>query len=304
MALTESTMLKLGTMAPDFTLTDVVTGKTVRRDDYRGQKALLVMFICAHCPYVKHVENGLATLGKDYDGKPVGIVAISSNDADTYPDDSPAGLKKQAKTQGFRFPYLFDETQGVARAYKAACTPDIYLFDADFKLVYRGQFDGSRPGNGVPVTGEDLRDAIDAVLGGQEAELRSARFDWMQYQVEGKTSGVSTLGELPAQRKVALLTPQTPFVSASQFQPLQIVAKFWPEVRSLEGEFDCGLQHSEFVAGIESPALKRIAKYLLLFEKCLDTVSELDLSASAWRRLLKKLKDSRGQHVTADDCLL
>ena len=95
-------------------------------------------------------------------------MAISSNDADTYPDDSPAGLKKQAKTQGFRFPYLFDETQGVARAYKAACTPDIYLFDADFKLVYRGQFDGSRPGNGVPVTGEDLRDALDAVLGGKK----------------------------------------------------------------------------------------------------------------------------------------
>jgi peroxiredoxin len=167
MALTESTMLLLGTTAPDFALTEVVTGKTVRRDDFHGKKALLVMFICTHCPYVKHVEKGLAKLGQDYDGEPIGIVAISSNDAEKYPDDSPAGLKKQAETLGFRFPYLYDETQAVAHAYKAACTPDIYLFDADLKLVYRGQFDGSRPGNGVPVTGEDLRDAIDAVFAGK-----------------------------------------------------------------------------------------------------------------------------------------
>jgi peroxiredoxin len=167
MALTESTMLPLGTTAPDFLLTEVVTGKTVRRDDFIGKKALLVMFICTHCPYVKHVEKGLAILGNDYDGKPVGIVAISSNDAETYPDDGPTGLKKQAEMMGFRFPYLYDETQTVARAYKAACTPDIYLFDADLKLVYRGQLDGSRPGNGIPVTGEDLRDAIDAVLAGK-----------------------------------------------------------------------------------------------------------------------------------------
>ncbi|MDE3188960.1 MAG: thioredoxin family protein [Acidobacteriota bacterium] len=167
MALTESTMLQLGTTAPDFALPDVVTGKTVRRDDFRGQKALLVIFICTHCPYVKHMEKGLAKLGQDYADKPVSIVAISSNDAESYPDDSPAGLKKQAETQGFRFAYLYDETQAVARAYKAACTPDIYLFDADFKLVYRGQFDRSRPGNGIPVTGEDLRDALDAVLAGK-----------------------------------------------------------------------------------------------------------------------------------------
>ena len=167
MALTESTMLKIGTTAPDFALTDVVTDKTVRRDDFLGKKALLVMFICAHCPYVKHVEKGLAALGKDYDGKPVGIVAISSNDAATYPEDNAAGLKRQAETHRFLFPYLYDDTQAVARAYKAACTPDIYLFDAEFKLVYRGQFDGSRPGNGVPVTGEDLRAAIDAVLAGR-----------------------------------------------------------------------------------------------------------------------------------------
>jgi peroxiredoxin len=167
MALTESTMLSLGTIAPDFAITDVVTGSIVRRDDFRGQKALLVLFICTHCPYVKHVEKGLAALGKDYAGKPLAIVAISSNDATTYPDDSPAGLKRQAETLGFVFPYLYDETQAVAHAYKAACTPDIFLFDADFRLVYRGQFDGSRPGNGVPVTGEDLRQAIDHVLSGK-----------------------------------------------------------------------------------------------------------------------------------------
>jgi len=168
MALTESTMLELGTTAPDFSLTDVVTGKTVRRDDFRGNKGLLVLFICAHCPYVKHVEKGLAAFGKDYSGKPVGIVAISSNDAETYPADNPAGLKHQAETQEFSFPYLYDATQSVARSYKAACTPDIFLFDSDFKLVYRGQFDGSRPGNGVAVTGEDLRAATDAVLAGKK----------------------------------------------------------------------------------------------------------------------------------------
>jgi peroxiredoxin len=164
MALTESTMLELGTVAPDFALTDVVTGKIVCRDDFRGKKALLVLFICTHCPYVKHVEKGLAALGKDYAGKRLGMVAISSNDMTTHPDDIPAGLKHQAETFGFVFPYLYDETQAVAHAYKAACTPDIFLFDADFRLVYRGQFDASRPGNGVPVTGEFLRNAIDLVL--------------------------------------------------------------------------------------------------------------------------------------------
>jgi peroxiredoxin len=168
MALTESTMtLELGTQAPDFALTDVVTGKTVKRDDFRGQKALLVMFICTHCPYVKHVEKGLAALGMDYDGEPVSIVAISSNDAEMYPDDGPEGLKQQAETMGFRFPYLYDQSQAVAKAYDAACTPDFFLFNADLRLVYRGQFDGSRPGNGIPVTGEDLRAAIDAVLAGR-----------------------------------------------------------------------------------------------------------------------------------------
>jgi len=167
MALTVSTMLSLGTIAPDFALTDVVSGNTVHRDDFRGRKALLVLFICTHCPYVKHIEKGLAALGKDYAGKPLAIVAISSNDVTTHPEDSPAGLKKQAETLGFVFPYLYDETQAAAHAYKAACTPDIFLFDADFRLVYRGQFDSSRPGNGVLVTGEDLRAAIDQVLAGQ-----------------------------------------------------------------------------------------------------------------------------------------
>jgi peroxiredoxin len=167
MSLTESTMLELGTTAPDFALADVVSGKTVRRDDFRGSQALLVLFICAHCPYVKHIEKGLAALGKDYAGKPIAIVAISSNDVSTHPADSPAGLKQQAETFGFVFPYLYDETQAVARAYKAACTPDFFLFDGGLRLVYRGQFDRSRPGNGIPVTGEDLRAAIDLVLAGK-----------------------------------------------------------------------------------------------------------------------------------------
>ena len=167
MALTESTMLELGTTAPDFALTDVVTGKLVRRDDFRGNQALLVMFICTHCPYVKHIEKELAALGKDYAGKSLGIVAISSNDVTTHPADSPAGMKQQAQTMGFVFPYLYDESQAVAHAYKAACTPDFFLFDSSMKLVYRGEFDRSRPGNGVAITGEDLRAAIDAALAGK-----------------------------------------------------------------------------------------------------------------------------------------
>lgn len=167
MARTESTMLELGTEAPDFALIDVMTRQTVRRDDFRDRKALLVMFICAHCPYVKHVEKTLGKLGLDYAEKPIAIVAISSNDATTHPADKPDGLKEQAQANGFTFPYLYDESQAVARAYKAACTPDFFLFDSGFKLVYRGQYDSSRPGNGVPITGEDLRAAIDAVLAGR-----------------------------------------------------------------------------------------------------------------------------------------
>jgi peroxiredoxin len=167
MARTESTMLELGTEAPEFALTDVVSGKTFARDDFKGSKGLLVLFICAHCPYVKHIEKELARFGKDYADKPLSIVAISSNDAENYPADNPAGLKQQAETVGFNFPYLYDETQAVAKAYDAVCTPDIFLFDADQKLVYRGQFDASRPNSGIPVTGADLRAAVDAVLAGE-----------------------------------------------------------------------------------------------------------------------------------------
>ncbi|HEY3703531.1 MAG TPA: thioredoxin family protein [Terracidiphilus sp.] len=167
MALTESTMmLELGSAAPDFSLPDVVSEETVRPESFRGQAGLLVMFLCAHCPYVKHVEKGLAVLGENYAGR-IGMVAISSNDVDMYPDDGPEGLKRQAERLGFRFPYLYDETQAVARAYKAACTPDFFLFDGELKLAYRGQFDRSRPGNGVAVSGEDLRAAMDAVIAGR-----------------------------------------------------------------------------------------------------------------------------------------
>ena len=169
MALTESTMLDLGTIAPDFTLTDVVSGRIVRRDDFRGKKALLVAFICAHCPYVNHLEKGLAKLAEELQDEPVGIVAISSNDIAFQPEDSPDKLKAQALACGFNFPYLYDETQDVARAYHSACTPDFFLYDEEFRLVYRGQFDSSRPGNGIPVTGKDLREAIDKVLAGQPA---------------------------------------------------------------------------------------------------------------------------------------
>jgi peroxiredoxin len=160
-------MLALETTAPDFSLPDVVSGKTITRDQAMGPKGLLVMFLCAHCPFVQHVNRELAQLGRDYSARGIGIVAISSNDADTYPDDAPPGLSHQAKEQGFQFPYLFDDSQNVARAYEAACTPDFFLFDADKKLVYRGQLDGSRPGNDVAVDGRDLRAALDQVLAGK-----------------------------------------------------------------------------------------------------------------------------------------
>ncbi|MCS6782929.1 MAG: thioredoxin family protein [Gloeomargarita sp. SKYBB_i_bin120] len=167
MARTPSTMLDLGTPAPDFALPDVVTGKTISLSTFADKTALLVMFICRHCPYVKHIQNELAKLGQDYKDKDIGIVAISSNDAEKYPDDRPESLKEMAQELGFTFPFCYDETQEVAKAYRAACTPDFYLFDRERKLVYRGQFDDSRPGNDLPVTGKDLRAAIDAVLSGQ-----------------------------------------------------------------------------------------------------------------------------------------
>jgi peroxiredoxin len=166
MSATPSTMLPLGTKAPDFHLTDVVTGRPVSLSDVAGPRGTLVMFICAHCPFVKHVERALAAIGRDYASSGIGIVAISSNDAVAYPSDAPPELAKQARTQGFTFPYLFDETQQVARAYDAACTPDFFLFDAALKLAYRGQLDDSRPSNGRPVTAHDLRTALDAVKTG------------------------------------------------------------------------------------------------------------------------------------------
>jgi peroxiredoxin len=167
MARTESTMQSLGTLAPEFSLTDVVSGKPVRRDGAKGAGGLLVMFLCVHCPFVKHIEQAIARFAADYAGQGLGIVAISSNDVVNYPDDSPEGMRAQAKRFGFTFPYLYDESQQVARAYDAACTPDFFLYDRDLKLVYRGQFDASRPGSSVPVTGSDLRHAVDALLAGK-----------------------------------------------------------------------------------------------------------------------------------------
>lgn len=164
MARTLSTMLDLGTSAPDFTLPDTVSGKTMALRDFASSKALLVMFICRHCPFVKHIEKELARLGRDYANKDVGIVAISANDATEFPEDAPQSLKEMAKQLGFAFPFLYDENQSVAKAYSAACTPDFFLFDQSRKLVYRGQLDDSRPESGIPVTGKDLRAALDAVL--------------------------------------------------------------------------------------------------------------------------------------------
>jgi peroxiredoxin len=166
MALTPSTMLPLGTTAPDFKLPDP-DGKVVSLADFKDQSALLVLFICNHCPYVKHIRAGLAQVARDYLPKQVAIIGINSNDAANYPEDSPAKMKAEVKSAGYTFPYLYDETQAVAKAYRAACTPDLYLFDKNRKLVYRGQFDDSRPGNGIPVTGKDLRAALDAVLAGK-----------------------------------------------------------------------------------------------------------------------------------------
>jgi peroxiredoxin len=157
-------MLELGTTAPEFNLPDVVSGRTISLATFAGKKALLVMFICRHCPFVKHIEQELAALGKEYADKDAGIVAISSNDADGHPDDAPESLKEMAEQLGFTFPFCYDESQEVAKAYSAACTPDFFLFDQTRQLVYRGQLDDSRPGNEEPVNGRDLRAALDAVL--------------------------------------------------------------------------------------------------------------------------------------------
>ncbi|HEV2646767.1 MAG TPA: thioredoxin family protein [Acidobacteriaceae bacterium] len=197
MSKTQSSMVELGTEAPAFELVDVVTGRAMGRDDVmalawddevsdqtnrmtgggtskQGRHGLLVMFICVHCPYVKHVEQQLAQIGVDYEGR-IAIAAISSNDIEAYPEDGPDGMREQAKRLGFRFPYLLDEEQEVARSYHAACTPDFFLYNAEMKLVYRGQLDDSRPrrgdsGNDVPVTGKDLRAAMDAVIAGRRPD--------------------------------------------------------------------------------------------------------------------------------------
>lgn len=161
MAKTPSTMLPLGTAAPDFNLTDVVSGQTITPETFKAKKALLVMFICVHCPYVKHVQMEIAQIGRDYQNKDLGIVAISSNDITQYPEDAPDGMKQMAKELSFTFPFCFDETQEVAKAYHAVCTPDFFLFDKNRKLVYRGQLDDSRPGGDIAPTGKDLRAAID-----------------------------------------------------------------------------------------------------------------------------------------------
>jgi len=167
MVKTASTMLPIGTRAPEFSLTGT-DGSTVSLSDFASARGLLVVFMCNHCPFVKHLRTQLADFAKEFQGKGLGIVGISSNDVENYPDDSPGKMQAEAADAGYTFPYLYDESQDVAKAYRAACTPDFFLFDAGHALVYRGQFDDSRPGNGQPVTGNDLRAAATAVLAGTE----------------------------------------------------------------------------------------------------------------------------------------
>ena len=167
MSLTNSTMLELGTTIPMFELPDVVSGRIISPEVYAEKKGVLVMFICQHCPFVVHVREELARLGHDYDLAELGIIAISSNDAKSYPDDAPELLKQMAEESGFVYPLCYDESQDVAKRFTAACTPDFFLFDHSQRLVYRGQLDDSRPGNGTPVTGKDLRAAIENMLRGQ-----------------------------------------------------------------------------------------------------------------------------------------
>lgn len=170
MAATPSAMIALGTKAPDFTLPGTVSGRMMSLSELKSDRATVVMFICNHCPYVKHINSELVKFGNDYKAKGVSLVAISSNDVQQYPDDGPEAMKDAAESLGYPFPYLFDETQEVARAYNAACTPDFYIFDGNLDLVYRGQFDGARPKNDVPITGKDVRRALDAVLSGRPVD--------------------------------------------------------------------------------------------------------------------------------------
>ena len=167
MAQTPSNMLPLGTKAPAFSLPDTVSGKTLSLDALKGGKGTVVMFICNHCPFVKHVNGELVRVAKDYQPKGVAFIAISSNDVESYPEDGPDKMKATAKQLGYPFPYLYDETQDVAKSYQAACTPDLYLFDSNLACVYRGQLDDARPGNSAPVNGRDLRAAMDALLAGK-----------------------------------------------------------------------------------------------------------------------------------------
>ena len=169
MALTLSNMLALGTKAPDFNLPDTVSGDLLNLNDLKSDKATVVMFLCNHCPYVIHINEGLVSLVKEYQAKGVSFIGISSNDVNNYPQDGPDKMKIHAKEVGYTFPYLYDESQDIAKAYEAACTPDFYVFNKDLELIYRGQMDDSRPGSGIPVTGEDLRKAMDIVLSGQAA---------------------------------------------------------------------------------------------------------------------------------------
>ena len=167
MALTETTQIPLGSKAPDFSLPDAVSGRIMSLDDLMGKNGTLVMFICNHCPFVVHIRSKLVELAEKYKEKGIQFIAISSNDADNYPADAPEFMKELALSMSFPFPYLHDESQVVAKAYNAACTPDFSLFDSDSKCVYRGRLDGSKPGNGVPLTGVDLTAALDAMLRGQ-----------------------------------------------------------------------------------------------------------------------------------------
>lgn len=168
MAKTPSNMIPLGSIAPDFALPDSLSGKTLSLAELKSDSATLIMFICNHCPFVKHLNSEISKLAKEYKNKGVSIIAISSNDVENYPEDSPEKMKELAKTEDFVFPYLYDESQKVAKAYDAACTPDFYLYDGSLKLVYRGRFDESSPGNEIEVTGKDLRNALDALLRGDE----------------------------------------------------------------------------------------------------------------------------------------
>lgn len=167
MVQTPSDMIPLGTKAPDFSLVDTISGELINLSDVRGAKGTLVMFICNHCPFVVHIQDALAKLSNDYANSGIGIVAINSNDIENYPDDAPDKMKAKALELGYQFPYLFDETQAVAKAYSAQCTPDLYLFDGDLRCAYRGQFDDARPNNDVPVTGDSLRSAMDLLLEGR-----------------------------------------------------------------------------------------------------------------------------------------